>query len=308
MQNNKDSLPSMIFFSILDFFKKKYKFDTSEFMKKRNIQGSDLEVKIHYLNEAVDEVIKQTKDYNVLFHLATLATPKHIGVLGYMMLHSSNICEALNKMCKYYLLIGKSIKPIFIKTQNGYKIGIYENNEKNGLLNLEKYKAQIHLFAIIHLINNITNKKIKPSCITFIQEKPPLSDFSNNLGIKVLFNSDENAIYFDKNIEDIETTSSNNKMLKIFEKEAQEILNLKLIGETLKIKVSGFILVSTSQLDISIKSIANKANLSVRVLQKHLKKEDTTFGKILEDVRKKTSKVLFNKRHRYRKYLSSSWI
>lgn len=287
MSNINDKLPSMIFFSVINFFKKKYNFNENIFLEQRSINRSDLQVKIIYLNELIDEVIKETKDYSVLYHLATLATPKHMGVLGYMMLHSSNISDAMNKMCKYYLLIGKSIKPVFIKTHNAYKIGIYENNEKNGLQNLEKYKAQIHLFAIIHLINNIAIQKIKPSSITFIQDKPLFSNFNNDLGIKIEFNSAENAIYFDKNIENIKTISSNNKMLKYFEQEAQEILKLNLIGETLTIQISGLILASTSELDISLNSIANKTKFSVRVLQKLLKKEGTTFSQILEDVRKK---------------------
>ena len=76
-------------------------------------------------------------------------------------------------------------------------------------------------------------------------------------------------------------------MLKYFEQEAQEILKLNLIGETLTIQISGLILASTSELDISLNSIANKTKFSVRVLQKLLKKEGTTFSEILEDVRKK---------------------
>lgn len=278
-----------MFFSTLAFLEKEYDYKIANFLKIRGINKSDLQIKVSYFDELIDEVIELTRDYNILFHLATLATPKNIGVLGYMMLHSENIAEALNKMCKYYLIIGKSIKPVFIETDTGYKIGIYENNGNNELLNLEKYKAQIHLFAIVHLINNITNQEIKPTHITFIQDKPNAVNQNNKLNIKIEFNSNENAIYFDKHIQSIQTEHSNNNLAKVFEQEAQEILKIKLVDETLRTKITGLILVSTSELDTSISSIANKAQVSVRTLQNNLKKEGVSYSEILEDVRKKLS-------------------
>ena len=293
MLGKKKELPSTLFLAIAGFFNKEYNFDTHTFLEKKQLCISTLKttqstIHVSYVTELIDEVVKQTKDNNVLFKLSSLATPKNIGVLGYLMLHSKNICEALDKLCKYYLLIGKSIKPVFIKIDDGYKIGIYANDEEQGLSNLEKYKAQIHLFAIVHLINNITSEKIKPEYITFMQDKPLyFNEHENIIGIKVIYNADENAMYFSKDIQKISTLSSNDTLVRSFEKEAEETLQLRLVGESLQVKISGLILVSTSELDISLESIANKAKLHPRVLQKYLKKENTSFSKILEEVRKK---------------------
>ena len=295
MNSNKNKLPSALFLAILDFFEKECEFDVASFLDKRDINKTVLQsnnqlVDISYINELIDEVINKTKDYSILFKLSTLATPKNLGVLGYLMLHSKNIGDALDKLCKYYLLIGKSIKPVFVNIDNGYKISIYSNNEKQGLVTLEKYRAQIHLFAIIHLINNITNSQIKPEYVTLMQEQAVDTPTQTKIsGIKIYFNKDENAIYFNKNIKNISTTFSDNILLRKFEKEAEDILKLNLVGESLTVKISGLVLASTSELDFSLESIASKLDISPRVLQKKLKKENTSFSNILEEVRKKLS-------------------
>ncbi|WP_294966104.1 AraC family transcriptional regulator [Sulfurimonas sp.] len=131
---------------------------------------------------------------------------------------------------------------------------------------------------------------IKPLKIHLVQEKPSfnLKD-SKIVGIKTYFNQEENAIYFDKSIEGIQTLSANEQLLKIFEKEAEETLGFKLSQDDFKEKISSLILVSSTQLDISLNNIASKTGLSSRVLQMRLKEEGTTFSKLLLEVRKKLS-------------------
>lgn len=80
---------------------------------------------------------------------------------------------------------------------------------------------------------------------------------------------EENSIYFTKSIKKIETSSANDYLLKVFGKEAEKALNLKLKEGGLKEKVSGLILVSSTQLDISLDSISSKMGLNPRILQKN---------------------------------------
>ena len=300
MTNTKE-FPSVLFFMMTTFLEKNYHLDTEYFLEENNISRAKLlqtnaTVNISIINNLIIYMLKKEKSYNFLYELAKLSTPNRLGVLGYIMLHSKDVYEALVKFCKYYVLIGKRIKPIFTSCEEGFKIIITFQDEEGGFIDFEEYNVLVHLFSILHLINHLIPLEVQALKIELVQEKPSLNlGNSEIVGIKTHFNKEENAIYFDKSIKNIQTISANEQLLKIFEKEAEDALGLKLSKNELKEKISGLILVSSTQLDISLDSVAKKANLSSRVLQKRLKEEGTTFSKILLEVRKKLSVYYLDK-------------
>lgn len=294
-KNNEAQLPLKIALMILGFLEKQSNFNLKKFLEKKGITSKiiaqdDFTVGMSFLKNPILSVLDEQKDYTILYNLAKHSTPNNLGILGYLMIHSKDVHEALSKFCKYYALIGKKMKLVFTDDEDGYKIVLYFHDENGVLVDLENYLVMIHFFNIIHLINYIIPKTIKPTYMKFIQEKPtfPLED-NKIVGIKTFFSQEENSIHFSKNSIKIETTSANEYLLKIFEKEAEDALNLKLNESGLKEKISGLILISSTQLDISLKSISLKAGLNPRVLQKKLKEEGTSFSEILLEVRKKLS-------------------
>ena len=290
--NNEKQIPSQMFMGLIGFVQKQYAFDSEAFLKQRSLDKDYLlkdgnMVRVSYVNELIEELLAIHQDYRILFEISKLSTPSSLGVLGYLMVHSKNAHDALMMLCKYYMLIGKRIQPVFCAVDNAYKIVIYFNDKQGDMMDFEGYNAQIHLFAIIHLINHIINKKVDVSYICFIQKAAFKLQNNQIDGMRVLFDQDENAIYFDKNIIKHRTLCANEQLLKIFEKEAEETLQLKLNQSALKEKIAGLILLSSSSLDISLYSIAKRAGYHPRVLQLKLKEEGTTFSQILLEVRKK---------------------
>ena len=298
MANSKKGaaqLPIKIALMILGFLEKQSSFNLEQFLKKNKITPNliaqeDYTVEMSFLKEPIQNVLDEIKDYTFLYDLAKHTTPNSLGILGYLMIHAKNVYEALNNLCKYYPLIGKKMRLVFAEDNEGYKIVLYFYDENGFLIDLDNHLVMIHFFNVIHLINFIIQKNIKPSQMKFIQKMPTFLLKENKvIGIKSFFDQEENSIYFTKSIKKIEILSSNDYLLKLFEKEAEEILKLKLNDGGLKEKVSGLILVSSAQLDISLDSISSKIGLSPRVLQKRLKEEDTSFSKILLEIRKKLS-------------------
>lgn len=294
MTNNLQ-FPVSMFLMMSSFLEKKYNLEKKDFFKKNNLELSlvanpNSMIDISIIKSLIVYMLHKEKNYTFLYDLAKLSTPTRLGVLGYIMLHSKDVFEALNKFCTYYKLIGKRIEPIFTTCDEGYKIVIVLKDDKGLFLDFKEYNALIHLFSILHLINHIIPININPLKINLIQ-KIPSFELKNSeiVGIKTHFSQEETAIYFDKSIKDIQTISANEKLLKIFEKEAEETLGFKLSQDNFKEKISSFILVSSTQLDISLDSVAIKVELSPRVLQKRLKEEGTTFSKLLLQVRKKLS-------------------
>jgi len=283
--------PAEAFLFILSFLTKNYAFDATAFMQIRGMQMPALQIKgamirASYVSELIEEAIILSKDHGLLFKFAESVTPNNLGVLGYLMLHSSNVEEAIIKLCRYYLLIGKTLKPIFVAENDGYKLTllIHKNGE---VAHLEKYSAEIHLSALLNLINKIIPTKIYPKQTTFRHAKPlHVKAYQSIFGENIFFDEVENALFFDKTQLEMKTSYDNPYLLSVFEKEAEESLGMSVHG-SLKEHVLGYILIATGELDVSLESVAQKVGMHPRTLQKKLRDEGESFVVLLGEVRQK---------------------
>ena len=60
------------------------------------------------ITELFEEATLFTGDKNLSFKLGEWANPHSLGVLGYLLLHSNNVGDALRRLCRYYPLVGRS--------------------------------------------------------------------------------------------------------------------------------------------------------------------------------------------------------
>ncbi|WP_419773472.1 AraC family transcriptional regulator ligand-binding domain-containing protein [Halarcobacter sp.] len=275
------NFPLMLFNLISNLLESKYNFNKEKYFKENNINKIDIEE----VNDLLDFCIQEYKSYEILIELSKQAKPKDLGILGYLVLNSSSIAHSLKLLSTYYCLIGNSIKPTLLKTNEYYKLSIYSNSKEEGILNIEHNKIFIHLFAFLHLLNELSSKEIVPKYINLMQDK--LFDTKYISNIKVNFSQDENAIYFDKDIENINLISANKNEFEYYKNELEQLLNLNLNKESYKTKISALVFSSIMELDISLETISKKLDLHPRVLQKRLKKEKISYSHIVEDIRKK---------------------
>jgi len=283
--------PAEALLLILSFLTKNYAFDAAAFMNERDIKMETLQIKgtkirSSYVNELIEEAIVFTGDSGVLFQFAEAVTPNNLGILGYLMLHSANVEEAIIKLCRYYPLIGKTLKPLFVAEKDGYKLTLHLHKEGE-VAHLEKYSAEIHLSALLHLINKIIPHPIFPKQTTFRHAKPlHVKAYQKIFGDNILFDEVENALFFDKTQLAMKTSYDNPYLLSVFEKEAEQSLGMRVHG-SLKEQVLGSVLIAIGELDVSLESVAQKIGMHPRTLQKKLKEEDTSFVVLLGAVRQK---------------------
>lgn len=64
------------------------------------------------------------------------------------------------------------MKLVLDEKEERYKIVLYFYDENDILVDLDNYLVMMHFFNIIHLINFIISKNIKPKQMKYIQESP----------------------------------------------------------------------------------------------------------------------------------------
>ena len=281
--------PAEAFLFIFSYVQEHPMFDAHSFMSQRNITMETLrqkgaKISAYYVSELIDEGIALFGDAALLFKFAASVTPNNLGVLGYLMLHSSTVEDAIVKLCRYYLLVGKTLKPIFDADACKLTILIQTENE---VAHLEKYSAEIHLSALLHLINKIIPQPIFPKRTTFRHPKPLyVNAYKDVFGEHIYFDESENALFFDKLQLATKTSYENPYLLRVFEKEAEQSLGLKVHGSLIEY-VKGSILIGTGELDVSLQSVSHKMGMHPRTLQKKLKEKNSSFVVLLGEVRQK---------------------
>jgi len=236
------------------------------------------------LTKAFKYAIGITKDPNLALHIGKSIPYQSLGILGYLLSNVKDVKELITKFSHYQKLIGGYLKFHFEEDEKYYTIAIYIN--ENPLIPVPSYHAEVHLSAIISILNRISGIKIIPYITHFSHDKPMhIDEYRDLFGEKLFFNREKNAIFFHKEKLSTPINNSNPTMLEFFEAQAKRILT-DLEDTTIYSKVKRVIFKNIGECEISVEFIAKELGFGVRTLQNHLKAEEKTFRDAYTSVRK----------------------
>lgn len=290
LEKSTKQIPMMIVNTILFFVKQNYALDSAHLLKNIGVNTTLLEdknasVDVYVIVQLIDEIIAQTGDVDFLFKLGAASKPFSLGILGYIMLHSHTVYEALKKLCKYHRLVSKRFNPTIEEKEGHLHLRLLGESSIEGDL-FEMYITEIHFCALLSILNQIASEKIVPSQTFFKHSQPKhIESYYKTFGNEVYFNHHEIILVFEINALNIKTLYSDENLLTFFEREAKKYMNLE-AKEGLSEKVSKQIILSIEELDFSLASVAKKVGLSARNLQIQLKEEQTSYVTLLMEVRK----------------------
>ena len=243
----------------------------------------DSQVDSEKLSEVFKFCMEKSGDYALSLKIGSSITYHSLGVLGYLMLNANNLKEVIEKFDYYQKMISGFIKFYLTKNEKYYKLAIYIN--ENPMIPVPKYHAEVHLSAILTILNQIIGKSIIPDLTYFsIDSMSNTDEYKKIFGENIILHKSENAIFFEIDKLNIRVNNSNPVMLEYFESQANKILEDMEISSWYT-RVKREILKNIGDNEITIDFIANKFNISTRTLQYHLKDENIKFRDALLSVR-----------------------
>lgn len=158
-----------------------------------------------------------------------------------------------------------------------------EFTDKYPLATRQLYESQLGIS--LQLLYSLTGKRITPIQIRTIYEKEGIIDkLSEHVKCPIQYASDEFALLFDRSILDLPILTANSQLLSIVEKLIDEIKEREQ-GPDISVTIRKYLLQCLPTIDVDIKTVARKLNLGERTLQRRLRKENTSFREILNNVR-----------------------
>lgn len=258
-------------------FLKKLKIDPAIFdIPDKKLTGEQL---CNLLNEA--EAI--TNNNNIGLQLGS-SIKYFPNLVCYIMMNCDTLAAALNKYSQYQKIFNEESRTTIKYIDNISQIEIISNNPD---LSIYKHLIDFKLSSLYCFLEYLAGKKIPLVKLTFKYSTPEDgTDYNNMFNCPVIFNSNSNSIFIEKELLELPLLQPNQELVNIFEKQAQVILNKIQENETYSQKVCNELIKTMPLNSVTIKDVSKQLNMSVRKLQMLLECENTSFTLLANKTRK----------------------
>lgn len=230
-------------------------------------------------------IIKHTGNHNIGLECGIKARFQTMGTLGYVMMNSYSILNAWKKLCTYQeLVLSILLQDIIIEGKTVTFLGKMQEEWQNEF----RYTVDYIYSACLTLIKSCSANEIYPLEVGFNYPQP--ADISRYKEIfktaSIKFSCNEPYITYQKHELENEITGTDSAIYKHFEVLLEDIAKEhdKVNAQSRAVKES---IIRRLKAEIPrIDEVSRELAMSVRALQEALKKEGTTFQKILHEVRK----------------------
>jgi len=243
----------------------------------------------------IEATTRLTNDDNLGIHQGEHLSKGFSNILGYVLMNCSTLKECWTKYCRYERIIDSTSISDF-KIIDNY--AILSNVTVDKVLKCNRHFSEFKISGMLSYIKLLSNENLQLHEVHFTHSKPSnTSEYERIFQCKVCFEKSANALIFDSELLNISVIEPNEKLLLLFEKNAEEILE-SFNDNTYANMVTEILLEEIKKCNLPpIENIAKKLLLSVRSLQLYLHKEDTSYIKLVKETRKNIAKKYLNDRN-----------
>jgi AraC-like DNA-binding protein len=207
-----------------------------------------------------------------------------LGVLGYVMLHSGTISQALTAYQKYNVIVSNDYN---LNWKLDKDCAIIQLVSRNPLKPFTRHCAEDMISSIYHLMFRLSCTRIPIQALQFQHSAPTEEhEYISVFGIKPLFEQAFNIIQIDKEALDYPILYADRRLLAVFETIATEARSKLIQGQQLSDQLYKWIIECMPSFSPSLQETAKAFNMSSRTLQSKLKQENMSYNRLVNTVRK----------------------
>lgn len=233
------------------------------------IGGVDVEVWATML-ETAQELLKCP---SLPLEMAKTITPRHLGVLGAVLLASCNLGAALMRFEQYQRLIF-DVNPMEFRFNKNTIDLVWDVSD----FRVRSIVEQAGFAVTLHFARTICRNDVPCLQVRFSGEEPEdVKAFEEFFGCPVQFNCKEPGFLFDQSILTLPLRSADPSLLQMLEQHANQLLDKLPRQQEIVEKVRREIAKSLRDGEPDIHSISSKLHCSSRTLQRKLMSANTQF-------------------------------
>ena len=236
-------------------------------------------------------IFEAVDDTDLGLRLGAAMSAQMAGLVGYAMMHSANLGEALQRLAKYGRILEENYPPEIKLTPNTIDYCVEPLPEQRVKL---RRLADYDLAAVLVVVRQLTGLELEPLEIHFPYAEPAedLSAHRNFFRGRLLFDQPKIKLVFKRDHAKLPIQAADENLGRYLEQHAEIVLAALAPGGSVTEKVERALWAEVKEGRPSLENVASALAVSPRTLQRRLSEEGTSFSQVLEDFRQEMATVL----------------
>lgn len=209
--------------------------------------------------------------------------PSSVGVLGYSMMSSPNLFEALQRGVRYSGSVTTATTASLTRIDDGYRFAFHI---MTGVIDVQRQNHEYVVSSFLQFFRWIAGRDLRPIRVEFMHPKPSeIAAYQNFFDCPLAFGTAHSALVFSERDIARRLLTSNPLLTEILDHAAEQRTQEMGKAQTTQ-RVRQLIVLALPQGEPTREGIANVMGVSSRTLQRRLQDENRSFHQVLEDVRR----------------------
>ncbi|WP_226669987.1 AraC family transcriptional regulator [Metabacillus litoralis] len=234
-----------------------------------------------------------TKDEYFGLHQGQIMDFADMGILGYVMLHSKTIGDALLAYQRYNVILCSGFNLEWVEQDDKVFIRLFTQHSRK----MSRHCVEDMASSLYRLLSTLSNQHIPLHEVQFTHSSPGSTDpYLSFFGITPMFNCKENSLCMSSDVLTFDVLYSDPKLLLTFETIAQENKDELTNSHLFTNEVTQWMKNCIPSYFPNLEETAKAFGVSIRTLQNKLKAEETSFNDLSTKVRKELAINLLRKK------------
>lgn len=253
------------------------------------LEGPDNRIPFAQLVALYERAAEMTGDDDFGLHVGERVDPKLFDVLGYMVVNSPTMGEALNRLVRYHSIWseGAFFNLDLGNTETSLTYEYAEEQRDDAC----RHDCEMTLSIAVSFARRVTGVDWTPREVSFRHPRPKsIAEHERIFRAPIRFNRPSNELIFDSSLLALPMTKADPELCAILDRHAQELLAKSTRPGGLVNQVRHLLGEALNGGDARLETISQKLGLSVRTLQRRLREEGTSHQDLLDEMRSELSR------------------
>ena len=212
--------------------------------------------------------------------------PAHLGVLGHAWLSSDTLRTGLERVTRYFRLVGERGLTKVDTTRQGLKVCFRANRGDPALVPVAAVFVDIAMAVLLDMCRMNAGAALRPVAATLCRPKPQESEvYQRFFGCAVRFRAEEDAFVVSAQDADRPLPSANRQLAAVFDTMLTEQLG-RLDRSDVVSRCRAEVIQHLESGEMRQEDMAKRLHMSERTLQRRLAQADTNYLRLVDDTRK----------------------
>ncbi len=248
-----------------------------------DFKSNDARFPSSMMAQAWQNLILKTQDPYIGVRIAQLFKPSVFSALGIAMAGSRNIYEAMERCTRYSHFVSEGTITSMEEDEHQVAFVLSSNSQFQSLTHI--YGISATLCCLLKIFREVAGESLKIKEVHFEQTLESKEPFEQFFGCPVHYGSNSNKIVIDKKQACIEQSFINTELISSLDGWVETQIS-KLKKHRLSTRIKKYLLEHLPHGEVDQAKVASDQAMCIRMLQRKLSKEGTTYKKILNEFRK----------------------